>query len=182
MKLKDIEKPIYRKHLNIITVAFIASFLVLALAFGQGLIMVFTDNVNSSAGELVIDATAPESNFRYNLIGVILALLICLFALHRLRSSAFFYEVYYVWQVKQLHNAIYRKLKKIKAASVNEDVNAWIILNFYYASLKQVYLLDDNTLTMSKLNSDINELNTRIENKNLTLSTDQFNKAMLVDY
>lgn len=182
MKLKNIEKPVYRKHLNIIIVAFIASFLMLALAFGQGLILLFTDSVNTSAGELANDITAPESNFRYNFIGVILALLICLFVLHKLRSSAFFNEVYYVWQVKQLHNAIYRKLKKIKAASANDDVNAWIILNFYYASLKQVYLLDDNTLTMSKLNSDISELNTRIENKNLTLSTEQFDKSMLVDY
>jgi hypothetical protein len=89
--------------------------------------------------------------------------------------------VYYVWQIKQQQNAIYRKLKKIKAAA-DDDVNALIILNFYYTSLKQIYLLDDNTLTMSKLDKDISELNTRIENKNLTLSTDQFNKSLLVDY
>jgi hypothetical protein len=35
---------------------------------------------------------------------------------------------------------------------------------------------------MSKLDKDISELNTRIENKNLTLSTDQFNKSLLADY
>jgi hypothetical protein len=189
MKLTDIEKPVYRKHLNIIIVSFIASLLILALAYGQALIMLFADLGNitpepaaKAVGELTKDGAASESNFRYNFIGVLFALLTCVFALHRLRASAFFSEVYYVWQIKQQQNAIYRKLKKIKAAAANDNVNALIILNFYYASLKQVYLLDDNTLTMSKLDKDISELNTRIANKNLTLSTDQFNKSLLADY
>ncbi|UUO25149.1 DUF3087 domain-containing protein [Colwellia sp. M166] len=193
MKLKDIEKSVYRKHLNIIIVSFIASLLILALAYGQGLIMLFADTAIISpeptiiatgevAGELASDAAATDSNFSYNFLGVLLALLSCVFALHRLRSSAFFNEVYYVWQVKQQQNLIYRKLKKIKAAADNEDVNALIILHFYYTSLKQIYLLDDNTLTISKLNKDLSELNTRLENKNLTISTDQFDKSMLSDY
>jgi hypothetical protein len=189
MKLKEIEKTVYRKHLNIIIVGFIASLLTLALVYGQGLIMLFADNAllpnsaNVGSGEMVNEA-ATESNFRYNFMGVLLALLTCVFALHRLRFSAFFSEVYYVWQVKQQQNFIYRKLKKIKAAAEAEDVNvnALIILNFYYASLKQVYLLDDNTLTMSKLNTDINELNARLENLNLALSTDQFEPSMLADF
>ena len=192
MKLREVEKTEYRKHLNIIIVGFIASLLVLALAYGQGLIMLFADSVNLTpepvvtaaaevAGEVAVVAE-PENNFKYNFLGVLMALLTCVFALHRLRASAFFSEVYYVWQVKQLQNSIYRKLKKIKAAAGNDDINALIILNFYYASLKQIYLLDDNTLTMSKLNSDISELNTRIEEKNLTLSTDQFDALMLADY
>ncbi|ARD45512.1 DUF3087 family protein [Colwellia sp. PAMC 21821] len=194
MKLKDIEKIVYRKHLNIIIVGFIASLLILALAYGQGLIMLFADSatttanpINVTAGEIAAEVAATESNFKYNFLGVLLALLTCVFALHRLRFSAFFSEVYYVWQVKQQQNAIYRKLKKIKAAAKNDDenavnVNALIILNFYYASLKQIYLLDDNTLTMSKLNTDINELNTQIEHLQLTISTDQFDKAMLADF
>ncbi|MFT5636074.1 MAG: hypothetical protein ACI89T_001531 [Cognaticolwellia sp.] len=194
MKLKDIQKSVYRKHLNIIIVGFIASLLILALAYGQGLIMLLVDNAklmanptNLAAGEVANELAATESNFRYNFFGVLLALLTCVFTLHRLRFSAFFSEVYYVWQIKQQQNAIYRKLKKIKVAASNDDpdavdVNALVILNFYYASLKQIYLLDDNTLTMSKLNTDISELNTRIENLHLTISTDQFDKSMLADY
>ncbi len=197
MKLRDIEKTVYRKHLNIIIVSFIASLLILALAYGQGLIMLFADNAimtpepaTLAAGEVAGNVTeqvageaaASENNFRYNFLGVLLALLTCVFALHRLRASAFFNEVYYVWQVKQQQNQIYRKLKKIKAAADSDDVNALVILHFYYASLKQIYLLDDNTLTMSKLSTDISELNTRLENKNLTISTDQFDKSMLSDY
>ena len=191
MKLKDIDKAVYRKHLNIIIVGFIASLLTLALVYGQALIMLFADSAqllanpaNVITGELVNEATGTESNFSYNFMGVLLALLTCVFALHRLRFSAFFSEVYYVCQVKQQQNLIYRKLKKIKVAAEADDVNvnALIILNFYYASLKQVYLLDDNTLTMSKLNTDINELNSQLENLNLTLSTDQFEPSMLADF
>jgi hypothetical protein len=169
----------------------------LALAYGQGLIMLFADNAimtpepaTLAAGEVAGNVTeqvageaaATENNFRYNFLGVLLALLTCVFALHRLRASAFFNEVYYVWQVKQQQNQIYRKLKKIKAAADSDEVNALVILHFYYASLRQIYLLDDNTLTMSKLSTDISELNTRLENKNLTISTDQFDKSMLSDY
>ena len=76
MKLKDIEKSVYRKHLNIIIVSFIASLLILALAYGQGLIMLFADTAIISpeptiiatgevAGELASDAAATDSNFSY---------------------------------------------------------------------------------------------------------------------
>ena len=186
MILKDIEKAIYRKRLNIVIVSFIASLLVLSLAYGQGLIAIFADSVNMPvsaapvtevAGELAPEAAAPANNFKFNFFGVLMALLTCAFALHRLKTRTFFTEVYYVWQVKQQQNYIYRKLKKIKAAANNDDVDALIILNFYYASLKQVYLLDDNTLTMSKLNKDIAELDEQIKSKQLTISTEQYQQT-----
>jgi hypothetical protein len=191
MILKDIEKTVYRKRLNIVIVSFIASLLVLSLAYGQGLIALFADSINMSlpsesatvvADELATEVATPDSNFKLNFFGVLMALLTCVFALHRLKTSVFFTEVYYVWQVKQQQNYIFRKLKKIKAAVKNDDVDALIILNFYYASLKQIYLLDDNTLTMSKLNKDITELDAQIQSKQLTISTEQYQQTMLAAY
>ena len=195
MKLKSIEKAIYRKRLNIVIVSFIASLLILALAYGQGLIALFADNlsvvndslpvaeqVSASATAVSGEAQAPESNFKYNFLGVLFSLLTCALILHKLKHSEFFTEVYYVWQVKQQQNFIYRKLKKIKAAAENDDVNALIVLNFYYESLKQVYLLDDNTLTMSKLNKDITDLSAQIESKQLTISAEQYQQSMLKDF
>ncbi len=194
MKLKSIEKAIYRKRLNIIIVSFIASLLILALAYGQGLIALFADSlpvvdslpaaeqVSASATEVSGEAQAAESNFKYNFLGVLFSLLTCALVLHKLKHSEFFTEVYYVWQVKQQQNSIYRKLKKIKAAAENDDVNALIILNFYYESLKQVYLLDDNTLTMSKLNKDITDLSAQIESKQLTISAEQYQQSILKDF
>jgi len=123
MQLMNIDKPRYRKHLNIVIVGFIGTLLVLALLFGQLLILSF--------GQEAV------SNFRYNLLGVVLSLLACMAILHTLKTSAFFKEIYYVWQVKQIQNLIYRKLKKIKVAAKDLEQDALIILTFYYPLINQ---------------------------------------------
>ena len=168
MQLINIDKRRYRKHLNIIIAGFIGTLLILALFFGQLLIASFEQ--------------AGVNNFRYNLLGVVLSLLACAAILHTLKGSAFFKEIYYVWQVKQIQNLIFRKLKKIKASANNDDVNALVILSFYYQSLQQVYQLDDNTLTITKVNKDLSDLQETIANKNVNISADQFDKKMLSSY
>lgn len=168
MQLINIDKARYRKHLNIVIVGFTATLLVLALIFGQLLIISFgQEEVN---------------NFRYNLLGVVLSLLICMAILHTLKTSEYFKEIYYVWQVKQIHNLIYRKLKKIKKAAKDSEQDALIILTFYYQSQHQVYQLDDNTLTISKVNKEIADLQEIIANKNLTINVEQFDKKLLTSY
>ena len=66
MQLKEIDKPIYRKRLNIVIVCFISMLLILALLFGAALITVFGD---------VVNAEGEVNNFRYNFLGVVLSLL-----------------------------------------------------------------------------------------------------------
>ncbi|MBL4765057.1 MAG: DUF3087 domain-containing protein [Colwellia sp.] len=168
MQLINIDKARYRKHLNIVIVSSIATLLVLALLFGQLLIFCFTQE--------------GVSNFIYNLLGVALSLLVCLATLHTLKTTAFFNEIYYVWQVKHIQNLIYRKLKKIKVAAKDLEQDALIILTFYYQSLEQVYQLDDNTLTIDKVNKDISDLQETIANKNLTINAEQFDKKLLTSY
>jgi len=168
MQLINIDKALYRKNLNIVIGGFIATLLVLALIFGQLLIMAFAEE--------------GVSNFRYNLLGVILSLLACAAILHSVKKNLFFKEIYYVWQLKQLQNSIFRKLAKIKLAAKSEDETALIILVFYYQSLKLVYLLDDNTLTLSKVDKDLSALQETIANNNLTLTAEQFDKSLLTSY
>ncbi len=168
MQLIEINKIRYRKHLNIVIAGFIGTLLVLALVFGQLLIAAF--------------AQEGVNNFRYNLLGVVLSLLACAAILHTLKTSNFFKEIYYVWQVKQIQNLIFRKLKKVKAAANNDVPNALIILSFYYQSLQQVYQLDDNTLTITKVNKDLSDLQETIANKNFTISVEQFDKKLLSSY
>lgn len=165
MKLIEIDKTRYRKHLNIIIVGFIAGFTLLSLAYGQLLIGLFSD------GE--------GSNFRYNLMGVILGLITSAIILSKLRATDYFREVYYVWQLKQLMNAIYRKLKKVKTKANENDVNALIILLYYYHASRQVYLLDDNTITLPTINKDLSALQEKISRLHLNLSSDDFNKSLL---
>jgi len=168
MQLINIDKARYRKHLNITIVGFIGTLLVLALVFGQLLIASF--------------AAEGVNNFRYNLLGVVLSLFACAAILHTLKNSDFFREIYYVWQIKQIQNLIYRKLKKIKAAARSDDTNGLIILSFYYQSLQQVYQLDDNTLTITIVNKDLSDLQETIVNKNLNISAEQFDKKLINSY
>lgn len=168
MQLLDVDKARYRKHLNIIIIGFITTLLVLALAFGQILILSFAEE--------------GVSNFRYNLLGVILALLACAAILHTFKNSEFFKEIYYVWQIKQIQNLIFRKLKKITAAADNDDTNALIILIFYYQSQQQVYQLDDNTLTITQVNKKLGDLKETIANKNLNITAEQFDKKLINSY
>lgn len=203
MKLIEIDKSRYRQHLNRVIVGFIASLLVLSLLFGAALIAAFgqspviqeEENISQeqavatqnsreevTADKQVIDGEAspePTGNFRYNLLGVILALLACAAVLHQSKGSRYFNEIYYVWQVKQLQNLIYRRLKKIKRSADKGDVDALVILSFYYASLKQVYLLDDNTLTLGKVEQDIIGVEKLAADNGVRLNADQFSASLI---
>ncbi len=170
MKLQEIDKTLYRKNMNLFIVILVVSLVVLSLIFGTGLIALF--GATPVPGE-------PTGNFHLNLLGVIFSLGLCSAVIYNLKDRPFFSEIYYVWQLKQLHNRIYRKLIKIKAAAAQNDVNALIILLFYYTSLRQVYVLDDNTLTLPALTQDLNRLNAQIESLGLLLSPEQFTPELL---
>jgi len=59
------------------------------------------------------------------------------------------------------------------------DQQAMIVMNFQYRGSKQLYLLDDNTITLTELNSKIAQLDKRLLAAGLSLSTDTFDIAML---
>ncbi|SUI61040.1 DUF3087 domain-containing protein [Shewanella morhuae] len=170
MKLQEIDKTRYRKNMNLLIVILVLSLVGLSLAFGSVLIAIF--GATPIPGE-------PTGNFHLNLLGVILSVGLCGAVLHHVKERPFFREIYYVWRLKQLHNRIYRKLVKIKAAAAQNDVNALITLLFYYTTLRQVYLLDDNTLTLPALTQDLNRLNAQIDSLGLLLSAEQFTPEML---
>lgn len=173
MKLQQVDKTIYRSNMNLFMVALVLGLIVLSLSFGAGLIALF--GVEAVPGE-------PTGNFHWNLLGVILAVLLCSAIVYQLKTQPFFKEIYYVWQLKQLQNRIYRKLNKIRAAAATNDVNALITLLFYFTSLRQVYLLDDNTLTLSSVDKELNQLQEQCNNLGLTLSAEQFEVALLAGF
>ena len=186
MNILEIDKTTYRQKLTRVIIGFIIALTLFALLFGSILIAIFSEqagniaNVSNEVASKLGDKTAEPNNFKFNFAGVVLALLVCAGILQRLKTTSYFYEIYYVWQLKQINNLIYRKLKKIKKA-VFEDHNmgAMVILNYYYISLKQVYFLDDNTLTMSSVNAEQQKFIDILSKKNINLSTKAFNKSML---
>jgi hypothetical protein len=124
-------------------------------------------------------STPEVEHFWFNLAGVAAAALIILVTLQQFRRHPFMLEVVYVWDLKQQLNRIYRKQRKVETAVENDDHNAMIILNYLYRGSKQLYELDDNTITMEGLDSRISVLDKRMQAAGLSLSTDSYEPSML---
>jgi len=165
MRLREIDKTRYRKHLKVVFAGMIAALIVFSLSTSTLFIYLFS--------------TPEVEHFWYNLAGVAAAAAIITIALHKLRQHPFMVEVVYVWDLKQQLNRIYRKQRKIETAVENNDHDAMIIMNFLYRGSKQLYELDDNTITMEGLDSRISVLGKRMETAGLSLSTDTYKPAML---
>ncbi len=165
MRLREINKTRYRKHLKVVFAGMTATLLILSLSTSTLFIYLFS--------------TPEVQHFWFNLAGVVAAALIIILALQKLRTHPFMVEVVYVWDLKQQLNRIYRKQHKIEAAVENDDQNAMIIMNFMYRGSKQLYELDDNTITIGGLKTKINLLEKRMLAAGLSLSTDLYEPTML---
>lgn len=168
MQLENINKQRYRKHLNIVIVAGIIALASLSLGISQSAIYLFTDR--------------EGSHFWLNVAGVAIALLLIGSVLNRYKEHDFMTEVYYVWRLKQQINYIHRKNQKINQAVEQDDVNAILIMAFYYKACRQLYELDDNTITLSSLTQKSNELEVKIESLSLTIDVSDYQQDMLRSY
>lgn len=171
MQLKEIDKSRYSKHFKIVFAGIVIVLLAITLAASTIIIQLF--------------GTEGDSHFWFNLAGVVIAAATVVFILTKLRHHPFMLEVVYVWDLKQILNKIYRKQKKIEEAMIKKAMiekerhDAMIIMNFQYRGSKQLYELDDNTITMVELNSKIKQLDKRMLAAGLNLSTDAFDVGML---
>ncbi len=165
MQLREIDKSRYRKHLKMVFAGMAAALMIIAVSTSALLIYLFS--------------TPEASHFMLNLAGVVIAAVVVFFVLTKLRQHPFMFEVVYVWDLKQQLNRIYRKQRKIEAAVEKGDHDAMIIMNYLYRGSKQLYLLDDNTITMEDLAINIQTLDRRMEAAGMSISTDSYNAAML---
>ncbi len=165
MKLRDIDKSRYRKHLRVVFAGIVVMMITISLVVSQLFIQFFS--------------TADASHFYHNLAGVIVAGIITVLTLKRLRSHPYMDEVVYVWDLKYQLNRIYRKQHKIEPLLDDNHVNAMIIMNFMYRGSKQLYTLDDNTITIDALNLKLSGLEQRIKDANLDISTDDYDQSLL---
>lgn len=165
MQLIEIDKTRYRKHLRIVFAGIVFALLSITLVASTLFIYFFS--------------TPDASHFFHNLAGVFTAAIFVIFLLNKWRHHSFMFEVVYVWDLKQQLNRIYRKQHKLEALVEENDRDAMIIMNFMYLGSKQLYQLDDNTITMGSLLGKIRLLDERIEAAGLDLSTDSYNPVML---
>lgn len=165
MKLKEIDKTRYRKHLNKVIYACVLSLTAGSLGIAQLLIALFPD--------------ASGTHFHWNLTGVIITAVFIGFVLNKYRSHPFMTEVVYVWELKQALNQITRKMAKLKVAAQNGDVDAMQAIHYSYAGSRQLWTLDDNTITMEELGLWQAELNTLAEKYHVTLDATSYDVKVL---
>jgi hypothetical protein len=165
MKLRQIDKTRYRKHYKIVFAAIVIALIAISLGCSTLLI--------SWLG------SPDEAHFTLNLAGFGVAVLLVAYTLYRFRHHPFMDEVVYVWNLKKQLNRIYRKQHKIEPLIEDNNVDAMVIMNYMYQGSKQLYELDDNTITMDDLAIKSKHLNTKLEEKQLTLTTDDYNSGLL---
>ncbi|WP_163933458.1 DUF3087 family protein [Paraferrimonas sp. SM1919] len=171
---KNINKTQYRTQVKYTIAAFVVALAVLSIVFGQLFISLW--------GAESPLADGSTGNFKFNVLGVVLAALLCSAIFNGLKGQAPLKELFQVWSLKQLHNKIYRKHKKIQQAAEGGDENAYIILSFYLASQKAVYLLDDNTLTLPEQEAKIVALQQKIKAAGFEINPSDFTESMLDKY
>ncbi|WP_139683471.1 DUF3087 family protein [Vibrio tasmaniensis] len=174
MKLQKINKEEYRKKMNLLLVSLVGSLALFAIVFGSILIELF-----GSAGSVTGEATG---NFHLNVLGVILSVALNAFIASRVKGHEYFKEALYVWNLKQTHNQIYRKLKRIQPKAEQGDREALTILYFYYTTQKQVYDLDNNTLTIKTVQQSLDNIVELSEKWRIELDIEAFSKDLVAKF
>jgi len=144
MQLELINKQRYRRHLNIVIGACITILVIGSLGIAQLLILLFPD--------------PSGSHFHWNLLGVVTTCLLLVYLLLKFKSHDFMIEVAYVWDLKQSLNKITRVMRKLELAADQGDQNAMNALQFSYDGSRQLWVLDDNVLTLKSLDHSQKEL------------------------
>ncbi len=165
MQLINIDKTLYRSRLNIVIIACIASLAISSLAISQTLIFFFPDE--------------SGTHFHWNLLGVVVSAMALLITLLKLKSHPKMREVAYVWDLKQTLNLIYRKNKKLLTAAEQGNPDAMLALQFSYEGSRQLWQLDDNTITMSSLNNTQSQLDAWVQKYNVQLDIADYNNDLL---
>ena len=168
MKLIQIDKARYRKHLNHVIIACVIALAVGSLAISQTLIALFPD--------------PSGSHFHWNLLGVVVCSVLVGFVLNKYRNHDYMTEIVYVWELKKALNKITRKMPKLKAAGREGNADALLAIHYSYAGSRLLWQLDDNTITMDELAIKQAELDSVAQQYNLTLDVDKYDEKILNQY
>ncbi|HCV04329.1 DUF3087 domain-containing protein [Pseudoalteromonas sp. MEBiC 03607] len=168
MKLIQIDKARYRKHLNQVIIACVIALAVGSLAISQTLIALFPD--------------PSGSHFHWNLLGVVVCSLLVGFVLNKYRNHDYMTEIVYVWELKKALNKITRKMPKLKAAGREGNADALLAIHYSYAGSRLLWQLDDNTITMDELAIKQAELDSVAEKYNLSLDAERYDESILKQF
>jgi hypothetical protein len=161
MKLQPIDKPLYRKRLNILIVSSITILLATSLSVSNILITLLGRELDGD-------------NLWLNVAGVAVGIAVLGLVFKMLVNKPFMAEVNYVRALKQELNRIYRSSKKVQKGVEEDNKIALIISYFNLQGSKQVYELDNNTLTLDELKEKIEKLDKHITRLGMDISADDY--------
>lgn len=168
MKLHSIDKALYRKRLNRILVTSVVILLAVSLTVSNALIAVYGSDVSGD-------------NFGWNVAGVVCGVLVLVVLFKLIEKKPFMFEINYVRGLKREMNRIYRSSKKLLPAIEANNEKALIISYFNLQASKQVYELDNNTLTMDELNEKIRLLDEKIVELGLQISVEDYQPSLIAE-
>jgi hypothetical protein len=168
MKLQTIDKALYRKRLNIVLITSIAILLIISLGVSNILIALFGSGIEGD-------------HFWWNVTGVVAGAVVIAGLLRLMATKPFMAEINYVRSLKREMNRIYRSSKKLNIALEANDKNALIITYFNLQASKQVYELDNNTLTLDELNEKIRLLDEKLNALNMSITVADYRSELLAE-
>jgi hypothetical protein len=166
MQLQIIDKALYRKRLNILIAINLVVLLVTSLSVSNIFIAFFGSAVDGD-------------NFWWNVVGVLSGLIVMAGLSKFLVNKPFMAEINYVRSLKREMNRIYRSSKKVQTGVDENNEVALIITYFNLQASKQVYELDNNTLTMDELNEKIRLLDEKLKELNMNVSVSNYRFELL---
>ncbi|WP_221796034.1 DUF3087 family protein [Oceanobacter mangrovi] len=164
MELKSIDKPSYKKHLNLLQFGGVALLLVLAL----GLSSLYRSWWGNG-----------ESNTGLNLLAVITAVVVLAALFSLIRQQPWMADIRYTWQLKQELNRIYRHSKVLEKALADGDENAFRVHFFSLHGSLHLYRIEDNTLTVPELQEKIAELDETLRQRQLVVSVADYRPELI---
>lgn len=168
IRLIEIDKARYRRHLNRVIVGCAIGLAVGSLAISQTLISLFPDE--------------SGSHFHWNLLGVVAMASIIAWLLNKFRTHNYMTEVVYVWELKQALNKINRKMLKLKAAGHEGNTDALLAIHYSYVGSRLLWELDDNNIIMDELVVQQAELEILAKRYGLKLNSDDYDENMLKQF
>ncbi|UPW20462.1 DUF3087 domain-containing protein [Agarivorans sp. TSD2052] len=167
MQIKTIDKQIYQTRSRKSYLGISAILIISSLLWSTIFIALFSTS---------------DDNFRYNLLGVVTAVICLIPIITYCKSKTWFAEVMYVWHLKQELNKINRKMVKLQKAASKGEVEALTAIKFSYIGSRQIWELDDNTLMLSELSLAEQKLDVLIDKFNVSIEPAQYQSNDLMKY
>lgn len=166
MKLRQIDKALYRSKQRKVALVFCSIFLVLGMSFAA----LLRDYAGNPEG----------SNMAVNLAGVIIGLVITGGIYAAVVSKPFFDEIRYAWNLKRQVLKIQNKKHIWKDKLEQGDQTAATVLAFYYAGVTQLQFLENNEFGQKEMEDECAEFEGRCAKHNLTHNAENFSIDLLL--